>query len=58
MKEILNNQINVTENPPVSSTEMDSIPIIRKISEEGFRTGWAPGKNRTTKETIAREREA
>lgn len=58
MKEMLNSQIKTPVNRPRSSSELDSLSVIREISREGFRTGWVAGKKSTNETSIARDREA
>lgn len=58
MKEMLNSQIKTPVKRPRSSSELDSLSVIREISREGFRTGWVAGKKSTNETSIARDREA
>lgn len=48
----------VTVIRPASSSETDSLAVIRSVSEEGFRTGWKAGRKLSTNATIARDRAA
>jgi hypothetical protein len=48
----------VTVKHPATSSEIDSLAVIRSVSEEGFRTGWKAGKKSLTKDTISRDRAA
>jgi hypothetical protein len=56
MKNMPNNQIITDVYHPPSSSEMDSIAVIRSVATEGFRSGWNPGRKSSTKATVARDR--
>ncbi|CAM3304621.1 hypothetical protein HP548_12225 [Paenibacillus taichungensis] len=58
MKEMLTNQINKPSvSRPLSSSEMDSLEVIRSVASEGFRTKWRAGVKSSTGATIHRKRE-
>lgn len=58
MKNKRNNQILTDVNHRASSSEMDSIAVIRSVASEGFRSGWNAGRKYSTKATISRDRAA
>ncbi|OPA78731.1 hypothetical protein BVG16_12860 [Paenibacillus selenitireducens] len=59
MKKMIANQIGSSPSQrPTSSSEMDSLEVIRRVSDEGFKTKWRAGQKRSNQTTMDKDRAA